>query len=520
MSPQAQTVALPKRWPLVNTLNNRSSNFLKDARLVNAFAEKDRATGEYQVEKRPGFGLLPEISVPNGPGQGVYTTFYFNAGFSAPNAGYVAQTVIVAGSIAYSLFTNANGLSPPPYSFESMGAINVNTIGNRPGKIQFLSVEVSAGTPPIILFGSGATVEGGPPGALAPVAYYMTAGIPILSTLTPGTNNFPYLTVPGFVYLDGYTYVMDIGGTIWQTATQNQVTNWSNTAYISAQSDSDLGVQLARQLIYVVAIKQWTTQFFYDAGNATGSSLSPVPGALFNVGCLSSDTFAELDGELFWATQSKQGTYEIVQVVNLQLTVISTPGVERQLDLGPGGMFYALAYQHAGHRFYIITNTVTNVTMVYDIGEKLWHLWTDYQGNFYPVCARTVDPDGNEWHQMAATGNVYEMKADYEYPNDSGNIVPVDIYTPNFDAGTDRGKALNMLFVNADQTPGSELYLRCSDDDYTNWTNFRKVDLGRRPPRTLPMCGSFVRRAYHLRHYANTPLRIRSLGLQLDLCTL
>lgn len=505
----------PKRWPLVNTLNNRSSNFTTDARLVNAYAEKDRATGQYHVEKRGGFALTPDITVPAGVGQGVYTAPYFVTGTNPPftPAGYLAQTIIVANYQAFSLISYVpSGVIASPLTL--LGSVNVNPSPGAPRKMQFISINVNAGTPPLILFGSGATAEGSQTGVALPAAYYLTTGQTLLSLLTPGTNGFPYLTVPGFVFLDGYTYVMDIGGSIWQTTTQNQVTNWSPN-FITAATDSDLAVQLARQSIYIVAIKQWTTQFYYDAGNQTGSSLSPVPGALFNIGCISSDTFAELDGVLFWATQSKEGSHHIAMVRDMQLEIISSSGVERQLDLSSTGSFYALAYQHSGHKFYVITNTVTNVTMVYDIGEKLWYLWTDYKGDFYPVCSRTIAPDGGEWHQMFASGDVYEMDGDYVYPNDSGNVVPVDIYTPNFDDGVDRVKYLSQMRFTADQTPGSRLYSRFSDNDYQSWNNFRMIDLSKQRP-IINDEGSFYRRAYHFRHFANTGLRISSVELQMD----
>jgi hypothetical protein len=519
VSPQAQTVALPKRWPLVNNINSRNQEFTKDARLINAYAEKDRTTGEYQVEKRPGFAATPVIAGV-ARGQGIFTQPFISYSGSAPWTEGLYQTVVVNGNQAYYIATDNTGVSHAPVLLGTAD-INLSAVGS-PQKAQFLGLPALGGYNATILFGGGQPFSTSRPNG--PDAYYVESGVGgapgFFGALIPGTDNFPDNTVPGFVSLNGYTYVMDVTGVIWQTATQNQIAFWSSTAYVGAQSESDLAVQLAKQLVYVVAIKQWSTQFFYDASNTTGSSLSPVPGAIFNFGCVSSDTFADLDGILFWATQSKAGTYEIVQVENLQYKVISTPAVERQLDLGGNATWYSVAYQHAGHRFYVLTNVTNNVTMVYDIGEQLWYLWTDYQGNYYPVIARCSSPDGDEWHQLGSNGNVYEMDGDYVYPNDYGNLVPVDIYTPNFDAGTDRGKHLNMMYFNADQAPGSVLFARCSDDDYQTWTNFRKVDLSKRMPRSLDNCGSFVRRAYHFRHLANAPLRIRSVGLQLDLCTL
>ena len=503
---QAKTMQVPKRWPLVNTLTSRNQLFNKDARLINAYAEKDPVTGDYQIEKRPGFALAPSI-VGSGTGQGMFSYEFIQlVGSIGPRLSDLFLTLFVDGGNAYTVTTDGNGVGAG--SVTALGPVLLSS-GN---KFQFLGIPTY---PPQIIF-SGNNAFSKTNGT----AYVLQSGA--LTTLVGGdASGFPKQTVPGFVYLDGFVYVMDYLGAIWETTNQNVVTGagaWSALDFITAASDADLAVQLARQLIYVVAIKTWTTQFYYDAGNATGSSLSPVPGALYNFGCVSADTFCDLDGVLFWATQSKVSTNRIVMVDNLEVKFISTPAVERQLDLSHGGSWYSVAYQKAGHRWYVITNLTSNVTMAYDIGENLWYLWTDYQGNYYPVSARSGF--GNvEWHQMINGGNIYLLDGDYVYPNDHGNVVPVDIYTPNFDAGVDRIKYLSQIRFNADQTSGSKLWVQFSEDDYKTWNNYRLVDLSRIRP-LLNDEGSFYRRVYHFRHYANTALRIRSVDLQMDIGTL
>lgn len=503
---QARSMQIPKRWPLVNTLDSRDGEFLKDARLVNAYAEKSPMSKDYHVIKRPGFALTTVID-GSGPGQGIVTYPYVQTTGSNPFLGINAVTLYVTGGIAFSLVTDSQG--------GLHGPVNLGAVAFNSGtKFQFLGIP--GGVNSLIIFGGDNRTAVG-----SNSCYVYRNGA--LTHLTAGDGtNFPSNTVPGFAYLDGFVYVMDNSGTIWETTNQNVVTgagSWDATGFITAASDADIAVQLSRQLIYIVAIKTWTTQFYYDAGNTTGSSLSPVPGALYNFGCIDSDTFQNLDGTLLWATQSKEGTFRIVLIENLNDRFVSTPAVEKQLALGPGSTWYSQAYQLAGHRFYVITNLTTNVTMVFDIGENLWYLWTDYQGNYFPVVDRCAAPDGGEWQQIGSNGNVYQVNADYVYPNDSGNIVPVDIYTPNFDAGVDRIKTLSQMRFNADQTPGSKLFVRFSDNDYQSWNNFRQIDLSRTRP-ILNDEGSFYRRAYHFRHYANTKLRIRSVDLQMDIGTL
>ena len=80
-------------------------------------------------------------------------------------------------------------------------------------------------------------------------------------------------------------------------------------------------------------------------------------------------------------------------------------------------------------------------------------------------------------------------------------------------------KYLHSMDFVADQTAGSTLMVRKTDDDYQTWSNPRMVDLGTHRPRLISN-GSFRRRAYHFRHACNTALRIKAVELQLDIGTL
>jgi hypothetical protein len=100
-------------------------------------------------------------------------------------------------------------------------------------------------------------------------------------------------------------------------------------------------------------------------------------------------------------------------------------------------------------------------------------------------------------------------------------MITVDLYTPNFDGGVRRKKQLNFMEFVGDQTPGSTLQVRVNDLDYKAdaWTGFRSVDLSVERA-FLESCGSFRRRAVHIRHQCDTRMRLQAIELQLDLGTL
>lgn len=70
VSPQSGSVRTPRRWPLVVTADNRDPSTLKDAKLVNGYAEYDPLTKEWHVYKR--FGLSMPLYTAAGNGRGMF----------------------------------------------------------------------------------------------------------------------------------------------------------------------------------------------------------------------------------------------------------------------------------------------------------------------------------------------------------------------------------------------------------------------------------------------------------------
>jgi hypothetical protein len=493
---QASSVRAPKRIPLVTLPSNRSTSYLKDSRLVNCYAEKSEQAQDYQIEKRPGNAAYPSLGFQVGGAQGMFS--WTQGVFQPP------ILVVIAGNKVQEV--SLISMPGPHLSLQTLGAITSTTLGGS-GICQFCVVPAAN---PYLVFSAGLGMAG----------YYIQAGVAGVTEIND--PNYPATTVPGIVYLDGTTYVMDTKSNIWGSANLNDPTVWNALNFIVANAVSDLPVMLTKQLTYVVALKSTSVQIFYDAGNAPPASpLSPVPGALLTYGCVSADTVQEIDGLLFWVTNSRTSASQVICLNNLNPQIVSTPAIDRFMDLGNAqySTFISLSFKHAGHRFYSLTNVTANITMVFDIDQKLWYQWTDANGNYFPWIDLGSDPLGKWVYQNFQTGVPSYMDADYVYPNDSGTIVPVDIYTPNYDAGIDRIKYLSQLRFNADQTPGSTLYVRSTEDDYTTYSNFRKLNLNQKRPY-LNDEGSFYRRAYHFRHFANTALRIRSVDAQIDIGTL
>lgn len=473
----------PPRIPLVLDPENRYNSTGKDARLVNAYMERpNKLVKEFHVYKRPGYGNQQVVN-NNAVGMGVYTwngnVYSIFGGILYKNGAQVATGLDTTGGV---------------YSFS----------------------EIKGATPKIVMQNG---VQG--------YAYDDTA---LLSANLHSLNaSYPQYTVKGLAYLDGATYVMQrffgtllTPATIWGSAI-NSVTvsgDWDPLNFITAQIEPDYPVALNKQLSYVVAFKQWTTEIFIDAGNATGSPLQSVPGSKSRYGCAHQDSVQRVEDTLFWLSTNQSASLQVCMMEALQVKIISTQAIDRLLNNAnlSGGVF-SWQLKVDGHLFYILTIVNSNLTIAYDIAENNWAQWQDTNGNYIPICASTYDASGHKVVQHATNGSLYYMDSAYIYGDDNGSSIEVDIVTPNWDADTRRNKQLSMLEFIGDKQIGSYFTVQVSDDDYNSWSQPRRVDMGL-DRLILPDCGTFRRRAWWIKYNQYGPFRIMGIEPQFDLGTL
>jgi len=468
--PQSPATALPKRWPLTLEADNRDDESGTDARLVNCYLETHAAgdTKEFWVYKRGGLATGPDFSRPTAvAGLGLYV--------------WQGDVFAIFGNTLYR-------------NNEYVGEVEPTG-----GMYHFSS---TLGETKTLLLGNGL------------YAYCYFGGM--LHEVVSVHFQKPF--VKGWAYLNGTTYCMLPNAHI-QGSASNEPSTWDPLNSIMAQIEPDAGVALAKQLVYAVAMKKWSTEFFYDAGNAQGSPLAPVQGAKMSYGCASAELVQNIDDVLFWVSLTKSATLQVVMVEGTKPLVVSTKAVERLLHNADTTNVASFAFKDAGHSFYVITFRNNNLTLAFDVKERLWSQWTDANGNYLPYVAAVTTSDRQHlWqHETAGQVHVYatNLVEDFDQP------IVVDIYTPNLDADTLRRKTLNSMFFVADQTPGSTLSVQYNDTDYseTGWSSYRQVNLGNKRPM-LTNNGSFIRRAYHFRHASPTKFRMKAVELQLDLGTL
>lgn len=454
----------PKRIPLAVPTANRDNSTDKDARIINGYTERDQS-GEIQVYKRPGYLVYAAIAA--GTGRGI---FYWQGSIYSVFAGSLYKDGINKGAVdatAGSFYTFSSCLGSTPKLFLQNG------------------------------------VEG----------YYYDDGGGLVNVVDA---DYPATTVPGVVYLDGTLYVMTPGGYINGCDIEDP-SSWDPLNSILAQIEPDPGVALHKQMSYVVAFKGWSTEVFYDATNATGSPLGRVEGAKVSVGSRHARSCQDLDGTLIWISTSRTGSCSVHSMTGVKASDISTPAVTRLLQGSDYTTVYSWSMSFNGHKFYVVTLVVSNLTLAYDLKEQQWFRWTDTDGNYIPIVASASNSSTSIILQHESNGNLYVVTENTF--SDDGDVFTFEIFTPIFDGGTRVGKTVHMLEVIADQANSGNVEISFSDDDYQTFSDPREIDLLESRVRE-PDWGTFTRRAHHIKNRDNRPLRIKAIELTMELGSL
>ena len=456
-----------KRLPLFSDVTTRDTSLDKDARLINGFVERKKGQEEsvFHVFKRP--CLLANVTVAAGTaGMGVYN--WLNDIYSIFGGNLYKNSVLV-GAV-----DSTNGV----YTFSQC-----------------------LGATPKLFFHNG--VE----------AYTYDSGAGLVNVTDV---DFPAASCKGSAYLDGTTYIVTTAAAV-QGSGINDPQSWDALNVLIAQIEPDAGVFLAKQLVYIIVFKGWSTEVFYDKANAVGSPLGTVQGGKVNYGCRTQGSVQDVNSTLFWVSQTRDGAVGVMKLEGLKGQSIATPAIERVLQDATYTTTHSWSMHISGHKFYGLTLVESNITLVYDIGENVWYQWTDTSGNYWPIVDTTFDSSQRVIAQHATNGKLYYVDTD-TYQDDSA-LISWELYTPNWDAETKVSKYVNRLAIIGDKTSSSTLDCRVSDDDYQTWSAYRTFDLSQKLP-FLQDWASFTRRAHHFRHRANTALRLQAAEMTLELGTL
>jgi hypothetical protein len=351
---------------------------------------------------------------------------------------------------------------------------------------------------------------------LAVVGHDGTSGSRIIKITSA---NIPGDLVDGIVYLDQYIFVATTAGYIHNSNVGDALT-WTSGDRLLAHLESDNNVAIVKHLNYLVALGEWTTEFFYDASNPAGSPLRPVPGSVHKIGCAAGDTVFEDEDTVIWLSQSKTGGVQVVALNGMDIVPLSNPAVERSIaqEEGSIGSCYAYGMRIAGHLFYLLHLTSQDKTWVYNTSTQTWTEWVTYNTSgdtetrlYYIGLAQL---SGQFYTLHLSNGNTY--KIDFDINTDTTGVIKREVVTDGITLGNMRNKFCNRTSLIADeQTAASSTTVEWTDDDYKTYSTARTVDLADTEP-TMYACGRFKKRAFRIKNQANTKFRITAIELDVE----
>ena len=506
---------------LLPLLDSRDGVGSTDSKLINGYFTKDEH-GEVWVRKRPAFVDNTTYSDTYIAGKTPLGIFWWE--------GWGPYTVSSSGGTVTVRWMDMSGVGP--YFWQTAGTFTASAAPTGNPQFWFNTTGTTTNYMYLSNGSVGYTIKNNGTGSFT---FAKITDVNYPPNQTPAVP-----LVPGSAFLDGTLYVMDYKARIWGSANLYDPTTWGSTNMIPAQIEPDGGVAIAKQASYVVAFKQWTTEFFYDAANPTGSPLLPVTNAKLPMGCAAPYSVQSINDVLYFIGANKSIGPAVYRIVGLQLSKVSTPAIEKALEYAVYntgslvGNVTSFQIRDSAHTFYGIETP--NGTFVYDIELNQWVQWN--------INVNSAKDSGNNLNIVSGTSSAAFQMALFQYGTNaqymasfehdqvgygqlkgyydslaggySPSTMPVtlDAIAPNFDGGTRLKKMLTKMLLHVDQKNGGTLQIRWSDDDYQTWSNWVSVNLQSDIPM-LTQLGTFRRRAFQFRHQSASPFRMRSPELEL-----
>jgi len=471
-SPAVETLEV-KRIGFVGADEQRGASNAKDQLFMNFLAEKiehpDRQGVKYWVRTRPGLSTV--YTLGTGVGRGIY---YWNYG-----TGYVFSIV---GNTVYS-------------NTAVLGTLNTST-----GACGFTEFLDSTGTRKLIL------LDGTD-------CWVFTSGTAMGTRVTD--VNFPTPHIPQPVFIDGYLFVAKANRQDIYNSNLNDPTTWNSSQYISAEIYPDLVMGLTKNNNYLIAIGQYSAEWFYDAGNATGSPMARYPSAVQQFGVEATNTVVQTDKEIICVGQTQDGSRTVWSVDGFKEKDISIPSVRYALDAEGANITTAsaMALRVCGQKLYAIFLASGRI-LVYSFDTQLWHEWS-----FTNVPTDVTNSPVGAPYMLVSNGTTMVVaKFDETIYTDFG-IAPTGVLqTSCMDFSTSRRKRMDEMIVVGDAPNGTNnvpATIQWSDDDYNTWST--GVTMNINPYRSrITRLGMFRRRALKLTYNQPYPLRMEGMEFQIN----
>ena len=321
--------------------------------------------------------------------------------------------------------------------------------------------------------------------------------------------------LPKPIYYDGYLILAKSNTGDCYNSDPNDPMTWTAGNFITGEINPDTIVDISKINNYFVLFGQSSIEYFYDAGNPTGTPFARNDVFVKHAGLLA-ESLAQHGNQIYIAGFKVGSLPEVYVLEDFKLTPISTPPIRRWItSIGYTVNGYLISIN--GHDLYVLQGGGS--CFYYDITSQLWGRlgWQDSTSDF-PITKVTIItgqlgeesvfaiPDCSAIHRF--TPHLYQ---------DTGIDYTCILRTDPENYGTNNNKFMSSLVVWADRSPSvGSIGVQTTDDDYATYSTIRYINLDHERPNAQQW-GRFRTRALKLTYTSNDPLRLRRIEADINI---
>lgn len=322
--------------------------------------------------------------------------------------------------------------------------------------------------------------------------------------------------LPYPIYLDGYVFVSKINtADIYNSANDDPLT-WPGE-FITAEMEGDNLIRLAKVNNYLLAFGTNSIEYFWDAGNATGSPLqrndTPIKYNTYLAG------HAQFGNVIYYVGVNEGGQPDVYMLKDFKIEELGTPTISRYLNsvVEPMTTWKGSIVSCKGHSFYIL-NVGTAKTYVLDLDTKLWARWEYQTGtglfDIYNSITISTLTNAYTYFSLGTSSVIYKLN-DAVY-TDNGVSFTCLITTEQSDFGTLNRKTMRRAAIIGDRpTTNNDILIQWTDDDSQTFNTGLSTNLNQ-DLACVYRLGSFRQRSFKLTYTANTDFRIQEFEVEIN----
>lgn len=324
------------------------------------------------------------------------------------------------------------------------------------------------------------------------------------------------------IYIDGYVLLIATNTSDIYTCDNDDPFTWTAGEFISAEISSDAGVKLVKAKNYIVCLGKNSIEYFYDAGNATGSPLSRNDSPFRTVGYITG--LCTIGDDVFFVGKDGPGNLGVYKLNSFKVERVSNSVVDRTLQTYLGTLNEKAGVQLLrdgycvsvdGHTYYVILAYQT--TWAYDIDTHFWYEWKGSDGLSLKIEGAWNMYNGSCY--VAIKGQQYMSLMHPSLYQDFGVNFTCKYVTESYTADTFHWKVCSKITLNCDMhnyTGTSNAQISWSNNDWADGgTVPRDLNVFSSSPYIVNT-GRFRNRSFKIEYTDNYPIRMYGLKVNLN----